>query len=504
MSEVKTGPRVVAVGSGKGGTGKSLAAANVGVLLATLGKRVALVDAAFGAANLHSFVGVPEPRRSLADFLSREGAALEEVVVGTAVSNLVLVAGHGDPAWAADPRSHQLEHLRAQIRELAADYVVVDLGPGTGAGLLDLWLDADSGLVVIDAEPTAIELAYRFMKVAFVRALQRAELGHLSKMSVDEARDFEGGIASPGDLFARAQARTSDGDAELEAMRAQMERLRPLLVLNRARSKADMDLGAAVAAAATRRFGLAVPYLGHIEYDDAVWVSLRRRRPLLIEHPESRASRCIEKLTRRLIGREGEREVPVPGESHYELLEIEPTASDEDIRRANRRVRQTYARDSVVIAGLYSRDRLERLERRLDDAYDTLMDPIRRKAYDQALFPEGVPTLEPPRVEVSAPVPVAERPPMPEIDADAVFTGDLLREVREALGLELREIAERTKIGMTYLEAIENESFPTLPAEVYVRGFLVEFAKMLKLDVDRVLASYLPRYRAAREGQAEA
>ena len=56
-------PRVVAIGGGKGGVGKSLVAANVGIFLATLGKRVVLVDAAFGAANLHIFAGVPRPSR---------------------------------------------------------------------------------------------------------------------------------------------------------------------------------------------------------------------------------------------------------------------------------------------------------------------------------------------------------------------------------------------------------------------------------------------------------
>ena len=58
-------PRVVAIAGGKGGVGKSLVAANVGIFLATLGKRVILVDAAFGAPNLHIFAGVPRPSRTL-------------------------------------------------------------------------------------------------------------------------------------------------------------------------------------------------------------------------------------------------------------------------------------------------------------------------------------------------------------------------------------------------------------------------------------------------------
>jgi flagellar biosynthesis protein FlhG len=102
----------------------------------------------------------------------------------------------------------------------------------------------------------------------------------------------------------------------------------------------------------------------------------------LIEHPEARISKCIEKVARRMLGRDEPPLEPAPGDSHYELLEVDPSATEEEIRRANRRIRQIYSRDSVVVAGLYSRTRLEHLHRRLDDAYDVLMDPRRRKEYD--------------------------------------------------------------------------------------------------------------------------
>ena len=65
------GPRIVAIAGGKGGIGKSLVAANVGIFLATLGKRVVLVDASFGAANLHIFAGVSRPARSLGECFVR-------------------------------------------------------------------------------------------------------------------------------------------------------------------------------------------------------------------------------------------------------------------------------------------------------------------------------------------------------------------------------------------------------------------------------------------------
>ena len=63
------GPKIVAFGGGKGGIGKSLAAANVAMNLAAMGKDVVLVDAAFGGPTLHAFTGVAKLARSLGDYV---------------------------------------------------------------------------------------------------------------------------------------------------------------------------------------------------------------------------------------------------------------------------------------------------------------------------------------------------------------------------------------------------------------------------------------------------
>jgi flagellar biosynthesis protein FlhG len=197
----------------------------------------------------------------------------------------------------------------------------------------------------------------------------------------------------------------------------------------------------------------------------------------------------------------------LPSDSHYDLLEVPPTASFEDIRRANRRIRDIYGADSIAISGLYDAPSLEAVHRRLDLAYTTLMDAAKRKDYDMEMFPDGVPMpVSPP----SASEPVISRsatkddavstirPPMPELSPHTEFSGALLRQIREAVGVELREIAERSKIGMAYLVALEGEVFGKLPAAVYVRGFLVEYARALGLDAERVKQTYLARFRAAR------
>ncbi len=501
-------PKVVAVGGGKGGVGKSLVAANVGIFLATLGKRVVLVDAAFGMPNLHIMAGVPRPTRTLSEALVPGGPTLSEVAVATHVPGVRLIAAVGDPPGSAEPTPEQIRSLTDQLRTLDADWVVVDLAAGLATATLELFVDADVGLLVAVPDPTSIELMLRFLRAAFNTALSRRGLGHLANIPTKHS---ERGAPSPLDVYLAA---VDAGAPELDELHAAILGFAPQLIINSARSKSDMELGSALASAARRRLAAPIRYLGHLEYDEAVWASTRRRRPLLIEHPETRVAKCFERVARGLLGvkppsMDGE---VLPSDSYYDLLEVSPTASFEDIRRANRRIRDIYGAESVAISGLYDPVNLEAVHRRLDLAYTTLMDAAKRKDYDLERFPDGVPNPVPPHGSGGASTQVlpvrhakvddlaalAARPPMPELVPDTIYTGPLLRQVREAVGIELREIAERSKIGMAYLSALEGEVFLKLPAAVYVRGFLVQYARALGLDAERVKTTYLARFRAAR------
>jgi len=128
--------------------------------------------------------------------------------------------------------------------------------------------------------------------------------------------------------------------------------------------------------------------------------------------------------------------------------------------------------------------------------------------------------LPPPSMDYPEPTPRAaafaanvkkDRPPetspkpatKPEIADDAVFTGDLLKRLREAAGITLQELADRTKIGRPHLDNIENDRFGSLPAQVYLRGFLMSYARELRLDPLRVSKSYLEQV-AALKGKAGA
>jgi flagellar biosynthesis protein FlhG len=79
-----------------------------------------------------------------------------------------------------------------------------------------------------------------------------------------------------------------------------------------------------------------------------------------------------------------------------------------------------------------------------------------------------------------------------------VLSGAELRRIREARGVSLRHIASVTKIGMRYLEYIEEDRFALLPAPVYLRGFLQEYARLVGIDPRRTADAYMSRLAKQR------
>lgn len=85
-------------------------------------------------------------------------------------------------------------------------------------------------------------------------------------------------------------------------------------------------------------------------------------------------------------------------------------------------------------------------------------------------------------------------------DLESVSFGTWLRRQREARGIELREIADHTKISIRYLEALELDRFEVLPAPVFTKGFLSQYGRYIGLDPDQVVNTYL---NALQEGESD-
>jgi flagellar biosynthesis protein FlhG len=261
---------------------------------------------------------------------------------------------------------------------------------------------------------------------------------------------------------------------------------------------------------ARRHLGVNLDYVGHIEQDDAVWLSVVHQRPVLIDSPTSKGARNLERIARRILAlaanRDQERQAEMvslaPANLNlYEVLLAHRGATDEELRRAYKRQRDLYQSGSLPLTSLLDETEQRREGSRIEEAHDTLLDPLRRKAYDASIFPEA--EAEAPRSRRNDSALVAERVALRqelsrEINAETEFTGRLLSKVRESMGVELLDIARETKISVAHLTAIEQEAFDELPALVYTRGFVQQLAKFLKLDPTQVTKTYLRRLRSSR------
>lgn len=494
--------RVLAIGGGRGGVGKSLVAQNLAVYFAQLGKSVVLVDVDPTGANLHAQFGLSAQSDPPHD---DSPEALTKALVATAVPGLSLLPAPHD---AVEPplqlRAGRKSRWLNKLKALPADYLVVDVGPGNSHLALDVMLAADFAICVTVPEPPAIETTYRFVRAAYRRKLRRALVKDRFRLSVvDRAFKDLGRLPSPLDLI-RLLAKVDRGLSELAW--AEAHRMHLYLAVNQTRVRTDLELPNAMSALCRRHYGITLDELGWVEHDDTVWLSVRRRRPLLVDSPTSKAARNIERIARRVVAltaakqeyREALPPAPLDTPDHYAVLGIGRSSNDEEIRRAFKRQREVYALGGLPTSSLLDERELAVSQTRIDEAHDTLLDPVRRRAYDLSTFPEpDAPSLSlsVPRPALAAEQLLLQSELAREIGPDTEFTGPLLRKVRESQGIEIAEISSRTKISKSHLTALEEEHYEELPAIVYVRGFVTELAKYLRLDVAQVQRTYLRRMR---------
>jgi len=248
------GPRPAAAGarslvftSGKGGVGTSNLALNLAIALGQAGRRVVLVDADLGLANIDLLCGLA-PAHDLGDVLAG-ACALSEAVVDGPAGVRVLPGAHGmrTPPEALGGGPARLAAELAGL-EAGADYLIVDAGSGLGPGIATLAAAADEVVVVTTPEPASVADAH-------------AAIGRFRRL--------------PG--------------------------VRLRAAVNQAASAAEGREVLARLAATSRQFlGAVVAPLGHVRADPGVPLAVRSRRPFLLASPQGAAARCVRRLARDL------------------------------------------------------------------------------------------------------------------------------------------------------------------------------------------------------------
>jgi len=296
-------PKIWAVGGGKGGVGKSFITTSLGMMLAGSGKRVLIVDADFGAANLHTFFGVRGAKVSLSNFLKGEVLDFDRLIIDSGVHNISLVCGEKDSLDAADLNEKGVSMLRSVLFRAPFDYVLLDIGPGTGASHLDLFLMAQTGIIVTSTEPTSVENSYRFLKCLFLRKMRNAvNTSSDSALKDALARLFSNNwsqrVKTISDILLQLKLMDVKKGELLDEL---MGGINVGIIINNANAAVDPSFGPSMEKACADYFGIGIRHIGDIGRDEKVPESVNLRRPFLAHAPESAAAtalrECFQKLT---------------------------------------------------------------------------------------------------------------------------------------------------------------------------------------------------------------
>lgn len=299
--------RIFAIGGGKGGVGKSVLAASLSMGLAMLHKEVTLVDADFGGANLHKILGMESVLKSSQHFLQKKVNDLSETAVPhPRFNNLKFIRSmNGYLGGANIPYAQKLKLIR-HFHQLPSEYVVLDLGGGADYHVLDFFLAADEGVVVVTPDPLSILEAYHFIKQVFFRKLTHIFRGHqdvseiLLRYAHEEAQNRHANVHNMMTEIRLMHAAVADKIGILQ------QNFRPRLIINRLRKTRDENNCMAIKIAAKELLSITVDYWGAIRDDPAVYDSLFSNQPFISYNSKSRASRdlatiVITKMLRRSV-----------------------------------------------------------------------------------------------------------------------------------------------------------------------------------------------------------
>lgn len=241
--------RIITISSGKGGVGKTNLSINIALAYASLGKKVIVLDADLGLANVNVILGII-PKYNLYHLI-RKQKSIREIILDTGYG-IQIVAGASGFSKIANLSPEERENFIEELSELSsADVIIVDTSAGVSSNVLDFIAAADDAIIVTTPEPTAITDAYGIVKI----------------------------IAT-----------------EVDYLNIGLK-----LVVNRVKSVTQgKKVAERVINIAGQFLNLKIDYLGYVYEDTTVGQAVLKQKPFFIVDPKCKASICVKHIVSRL------------------------------------------------------------------------------------------------------------------------------------------------------------------------------------------------------------
>ncbi|MCL2139290.1 MAG: P-loop NTPase [Treponema sp.] len=310
--------RIIPVASGKGGVGKSLVAANLGVAFAQAGQRVVVADLDLGASNLHLVLGHSAPQMGIGTFLNNTKIDFNDVIIDTDIRGLRFIPGDTEIPGLANLKFYQLKALVRRLLALQSetDILILDLGAGTHQSILDFFLLSGQGIVVSAPSITAILNAYVFLKNTVYRLMYSSfpkdskARKHLEKLRVTGSGPQKMYIPKLLPEIYRVD-KTSHNNFV-----TQKNKLRPRLILNMVSEPKDADIALKIRRSCEEYLDLKIEHLGVIYHDSFQDTALASRLPIVLYKPQSLLSQAIYRIADKIL--QSEEDAFLLDDSHIE------------------------------------------------------------------------------------------------------------------------------------------------------------------------------------------
>jgi flagellar biosynthesis protein FlhG len=299
--------RIIPVASGKGGVGKSLIAANLGVAFAQAGQRVVLADLDLGASNLHLVLGHQSPRNGIGAWLNDTKSDFSSVIADTDVRGLRFIPGDTEIPGTANLKVYQLKALVKRLFALKdeADILILDLGAGTHQSILDFFLLSGQGIVVSAPAVTAVLNAYVFLKNTVFRLMYTVfGKGTKARVYLEQARkDNSGG---PQKLYIpRMLPEIQKIDpVSYDQFMTRISTLHPRLIMNMIEDPKDADVAMKIRRSCEEYLDLKIEHLGVVYRDGIQDTALSSRLPVVLYKPRSILSQAIYRIADKILSSE--------------------------------------------------------------------------------------------------------------------------------------------------------------------------------------------------------
>jgi flagellar biosynthesis protein FlhG len=327
--------KVLPIASGKGGVGKTIIVANLGLDLAVNGKRTVVIDLDLGGSNLHTALGMRNTNAGIGNFLSSKTVKFKDILVQTPYQNLRFIPGDVHVSSATDLQFAHKKRLLQNIVDIDADYVLIDLGSGGSCHVIDFFLISNSGFIVVTPQATSIVNAFGMLKNTVFRFLQRAFASHesigsyIKKMLKEKKPNSAPPVAEILEKMTKI-----DPEAGSKAKRY-LDALKPKFIVNMARSPDDLSVVEQLRDLVRRYLEIDVECMGLVYRDDAVDLAMEEGKPLITTRGDAIFTREISRISQKILQSDNFPVMPLDLDYYadtYELALIEAQNDYEEMQ----------------------------------------------------------------------------------------------------------------------------------------------------------------------------